>query len=108
MPKSINARYEELEQQVASDSKALATLELSRASQIPHNVDELKERLKTLADQSHSVDRVELRTAIHAFVAEISLDSKQRKAKVAYILPIRRSAEAVVKVGRSGNCGGWI
>ncbi len=98
----------QLEEQIASASHRLAALELSRTGQLPRNVTELKERLWTLADKLHSVDRAELRAAIHAFVAEISLDSKERRAKVAYVLPIRRSAENVDKVGRSGSCGGWI
>ena len=105
VPKAVLARYHELEQQIASTSQRLATLELSRTSQLPRNVSELKERLRTLAERLHSVDRKELRAAIHAFVAEISLDSKTRKAKVAYILPIRRSADKVCSLG---NCGGWI
>jgi hypothetical protein len=55
-----------------------------------------------LGERLHSVDRKELRAAIHAFVAEITLDFGARKARVAYILPIRRSAEVLSK----GSCGG--
>ena len=94
-----------MEEQIATLSKRIATLELSRTSQLPANVKELRERLRTLSEGLHSVDRKELRAAIHAFVAEIELDTKARKAKVGYVLPIRRSAD---KVSSIGSCGGWI
>lgn len=102
--KGVLARVDDLEEQIEALSKRLANLEISRASQLPRTVGELKSRLKTLAERLHSVDRKELRAAIHAFVAEITLDCEARKARVAYVLPIRRSAEVVSKSG----CGGVI
>ncbi len=80
LPKAVQARYYELELQIAQASHRLATLELSRTNQLPRNVTELKQRLTLLANRLHSVDRKELRVAIHAFVAEIVLYSKERKA----------------------------
>ena len=57
-----------------------------------------------LSERLHSVDRKDLRAAIHAFVAEITLNFYDGKARVAYMLPLRRSAEVVSKSG----CGGVI
>lgn len=101
---TISARLRALESEIAAKSKRLATLEISRASQMPRDVGELKDRLKALGERLHSVDRKELRLAIHAFVAEVNVDTDARKAKVAYILPIRRTSEVTSKSG----CGGVI
>ena len=101
--RSVIDRIRTLETEISDLEVRLHNLEASRKAGVPQSMSELRTRLSQVETQLHSVDRKELRFAIHAFVAEITLDSRARKARVAYILPMRRSP-----VLSKRNCGGVI
>lgn len=100
---SVLERIRSLDDDIKTQQDRLSKLEVSRDVDRPRSISELRSRLDALGENLHSSDRKELKSAVHSFVAEVILNARARKARVAYILPMRRPS-----VLSNGSCGGVI
>ncbi len=80
-------------------------MEKGRQDHLPRSREELARRMNALIGALHSVDRAQLRAALHGIIVEIQVDFSGRAMRAAVRLPIEYDPQ---KVGTTEGSGGWI
>ena len=101
----VKARALELQDQVRLQAARVKNMEAGRSANLPKTHAEMVHSLNLLLTYLRAADRVQLRAALQAIIAEVSIDFTGRRAHAAIRLPIEFQPE---RVADSGGCGGVI